>query len=374
MISHPLMRVPRIPFICIWEITRACNLRCIHCENFGGTKGKQELSFEEMLTVVKSLKQLGCKVVDITGGEPLMHPKWHELAKCLSDSNIRCALITNGLSFNEHALRAALDAGVETVAFSLDGPEPIHDMIRKLPSRFSLTKSPYEITVNNLKLANEHIKTTVITQINRLNLPHLEELYSLLNKLKIQKWQLQLTVPTGRVLRNKPSLIITPEQLNELTSFIVDKQNQGDIPFIDTSDTVGYYTDKEKILRKRTGGQGLWLGCQAGIRAVAITFNGKVRGCSMLPPEFNAGDLHTESLEDIWKDASRFGYSTAFDPNNLEGDCKSCSYGAICRAGCTSMAYYTTGTIYSNPYCISRPSVRKNDTGLCEMKRQGTIQ
>ena len=374
MITHPLMRIPRRPLTCIWEITRACNLRCIHCENFGGTKGKQELSFDEMLTVVESLERLGCKVVDITGGEPLLHPKWDALAKRLHDAGIRTALITNGIRFNEAALHRAMDAGVEIAVFSLDGPKPIHDRIRKQPHRFPLGASPFDTTIENLTLAAKHLKTTVITQVNRLNLPHLDALHRLLHALGIEKWQIQLAVPTGRILRSRTPLILPPEQLNTLTSFIVEKRRKGEMPFIDTSDTIGYYTEKEMALRKRTTGQGLWLGCQAGIRSVAITFNGKVRGCSILPPEFDAGDLHTESLDTIWADAARFGYSTAFDANKLEGDCKSCAYGAVCRAGCTSMAYYTTGTIYNNPYCISRPVVREKAAGRCEMEKRAAIQ
>lgn len=362
MTLHPLMRIKRFPHTCIWELTRACNLRCVHCENFGGEKGKQELTFDEMLRVAESLKTLGCKVVDITGGEPLLHPRWDALAERLTDAGIRCAIITNGLRFDEAALERAVAAGIEIAAFSLDGPKPIHDRIRRRPNRWLPGKSPFDVTVSNIKRAAGRMRTTVITQVNRLNLYHLLPLHDLLREIGVDKWQIQLTVPIGRVLQSKTPLILSPDDLNVLTAFIQKAVSEGKTPFIDTSDTIGYYTDRERYLRKRAAGQGLWLGCQAGIRSMAITFDGKVRGCSILPPEFDVGDLHEESLETIWNDADRFGFSTAFDPQKLTGDCKSCAYGAICRAGCTAMAFYTTGTIYNNPYCISRPSVRNART------------
>jgi len=79
-----------------------------------------------------------------------------------------------------------------------------------------------------------------------------------------------------------------------------------------------------------------------------------VRGCSIMPPEFDAGDLHDESIATIWNDAERFAYSTRFDAAKLAGPCGRCRVGPLCRAGCTTMAYWTTGSIYTNPFCLHR--------------------
>jgi radical SAM protein with 4Fe4S-binding SPASM domain len=87
---------------------------------------------------------------------------------------------------------------------------------------------------------------------------------------------------------------------------------------------------------------------------VAITYDGRVRGCSALPPEFDAGDLHDESLEVIWADRQRFAYTTDFDATRLTGECGRCQFRELCRAGCTAMAFHTTGSIHSNPYCLHR--------------------
>jgi radical SAM protein with 4Fe4S-binding SPASM domain len=73
-----------------------------------------------------------------------------------------------------------------------------------------------------------------------------------------------------------------------------------------------------------------------------------------MPPEFDAGDLHDESLTTIWNDAERFAYSTRFDAGKLAGPCARCRVGPLCRAGCTTMAYWTTGSIYTNPFCLHR--------------------
>ena len=354
MSRHPLNAVKRQPSTCIWEITRACNLRCVHCENFGGEKAGNELSFDELLRAADDLAALGGRHVDITGGEPLLHPNWDRFAAALKERGFRCALVTNGTLLDDERLDRAISAGIEITAVSLDGPQKIHDRIRRGPGALFRRGSPFEKTVDAVRRALPRCTVKVITAVNALNLPYLGETYALLSELGVRDWQIQLTVPVGRAVESKTPLVLPPSALNEVTSFIADAQRDGGEPHIDTSDNIGYYTERERFLRKRRSGQGVWVGCHAGVRTVAITYEGKVRGCSILPPEFDAGDLHAERLRDIWADSARFGYSTAFDATKLTGDCARCRFGALCRAGCTATAYYSTGTVYNNPYCIYR--------------------
>jgi radical SAM protein with 4Fe4S-binding SPASM domain len=96
------------------------------------------------------------------------------------------------------------------------------------------------------------------------------------------------------------------------------------------------------------------MGCVAGIRAVAIKYDGTVRGCSLMPRDFDAGDLHDEPLSTIWNDRRRFAYSACFDRSHLSGGCARCRFGALCRAGCTTLAYFASGTTGENPYCLRR--------------------
>lgn len=350
MRRHPLENVERRPHTCIWEITGACNLRCIHCANHSGKPGPRELPLEKMLLLVKSLAQLGCKMIDITGGEPLLHPHWDTLAKEIADHGMEAALITNGTLLDESCLDRAVRAGIQVIAISLDGLQVAHDRVRQ---GLGSGSSPFEKSVAAIKGSLQRVKTRVITQVNLYNLPQLRQLRAFLGQMGVQSWQLQLAVPTGRLLYSNAPYVISPNQLEELTDFIVEAALDGGPPFIDTSDTIGYYTAKESILRKRREGQGVWLGCQAGIRAMAITYNGTVRGCSLMPAEFDAGDLHSETLEEIWRQKKRFAFSTGFDCDRLTGACARCRFGFLCRAGCTTMAYWSTGTIYENPYCLS---------------------
>ena len=351
MNGHPLDRVPRAPHTCVWELTRRCNLRCIHCENECGDGSARELSSERIREVARELAGLGCHDVDVTGGEPLLHPRWDEICRDLAGLGLRTALITNGTLLDQERLDRAIDAGVGIIAVSLDGLQATHDGIRRRPGP---GPSPWREAVAAIARAAPRIETLVITAVNRRNLAELPALREHLAGLGVRRWQVQLVIPMGRVLEQAEPLVIAAADLEALTAFLVEARADGQPPRIDVSDTIGYFTERELGLRGDANGPRLWTGCQAGIRAVAITYDGRVRGCSMLPPEFDAGDLHDESMTTIWNDAERFAYSTGFSAANLAGPCARCRVGPLCRAGCTTMAYWTTGSIYTNPFCLHR--------------------
>lgn len=349
MNGHPLDTVDRQPLTCIWEITRVCNLRCVHCENQCGERSPRELSTEAMGKVAQGLIRLGCKQVDLTGGEPLLRPDWADLCGMLVGSGVKVALITNGLLLDRDTLAQVLAAGVGAIGISIDGLQATHDGMRLRPGPGA---SPWQLAMAAVERVLPHLETVVITQVNKRSLPELPALHDLLSSLGVRRWQLQLTVPVGRVRDIHEPFVIAPSDLEELVGFITRTHQSGCLPRIDVSDSIGYYTEHELGLRG-AGTQTLpWLGCQAGIRLVAITYDGRVRGCSALPPEFDAGDVHDETIEDIWRDADRFAYATRFDAGKLCGGCASCRVAPLCRAGCTTMAYWSSGTIYDNPFCL----------------------
>lgn len=349
MNGHPLDRVTREPHTCVFEITGRCNLRCAHCGSQSGEVSHRELSTQQIRAVARELVKLGCRHVDVTGGEPLLHPEWDNLGRDFVEAGLHTAVITNGTLLDREYLERALDAGVGVFGISLDGLEVTHDSIRLRPGA---GPSPWRQAVAAIERCLPRLETIVITAVSRRNLGELPALGDFLATLGVKRWQVQLVIPMGRALQGAE--VILPADLETLTAFLVEARADGKVPRIDASDTIGYFTEREPGLRGPAGAPSLWTGCQAGIRAVAITSGGRVRGCSFMPPEFDAGDLHDESLTAIWNDPERFAHSTRFDANKLAGPCGRCRVGPLCRAGCTTMAYATTGSIYTNPFCLHR--------------------
>ena len=84
------------PSYCVWELTLACNLRCGHCGSRAGKPRPDELSTSECLGVVKSLAELGCEVITLSGGEPTLRPDWYAIASSIREHGMIPNMVSNG--------------------------------------------------------------------------------------------------------------------------------------------------------------------------------------------------------------------------------------------------------------------------------------
>jgi radical SAM protein with 4Fe4S-binding SPASM domain len=351
--QHPLELVARVPDTCFWEITDACNLRCIHCEQNAGTKRPDELTTEEALRLADQLADAKCRCVNLTGGEPLVRADWPQLARRLADRGILVAVVTNGVLVDEDNVRRMVEAGVSAVAVSLDGERAVHDEIR-VPAAKS-TGSVFDAAMRALDLLHAaKLQTAVITQVHRRNLERLEAMHELLIAKKVGAWQIQVAMPLGRLLEYREQYLIRPADLPLLEAKVAEFVRAGRVP-IKPADNIGYYGREEAVLRRTAKGEpSFWTGCMAGIRVAAICCNGDVKGCPSHPHAFVAGNVREKTFGDVWGRAEAFAYNTDWHGERLVGGCGSCPFRHICRGGCRTMAYSVTGTIYDNPFCVQR--------------------
>jgi len=347
-------RLERRPKNCIWEITNACNLRCLHCEGSAGTRDRDELTTEEALALCDELADLGCERCNLSGGEPLLRKDWPLLARRLTERGVTVHLVTNGTYVTREILEQAHDVGVFGIAMSLDGLRETHDEIR--PSHGGGGASSFDQVVAAMKLAEASpLKVGVITHINRWNFEDLDGMHEMLADHDVDVWQLQLAVPVGRLREIDRPYLLEPARLEDVYALLIRWMRE-DRVVIRVTDTIGYYTELEPVVRVREFEKATpyWTGCYAGCLVVGIESNGGVKGCPSMPPEFVTGNIRESSLTEIWRDEERFAYNTRWDEDKQTGFCRTCAYRRLCRCGCTTMAYTVTGTIYENPYCLHR--------------------
>jgi radical SAM protein with 4Fe4S-binding SPASM domain len=356
--------VERVPVACFWEITDACNLRCVHCWSDSGRAAPDELTTEEALGVADSLAAAGCRRVYLTGGEPLERADWPAIADRLRQRAVAVTLITNGVRVNAATLATMREVGVIGLSVSVDGSREVHDSLRVGAPRG--TGSVYDRALRAIEQGKRAgLRITAITQVHRRNLSELEAMGERFAELGVDVWQIQLCRPVARLARHSEPTLLEPRQLPELEATLgrlIDRQR---VP-ITVGDNIGYYGRLEPKLRSSDRPVArVWTGCMAGCRVVALCANGDVKGCPSHPHEFAVGNVRETPFATLWADPARFPYNTAFDEDLLEGGCAECAYRRICRAGCTSMAYAVTGTIYDNPFCLQRadeePGERRRD-------------
>jgi radical SAM protein with 4Fe4S-binding SPASM domain len=351
-----LSRLGYYPRFCVWELTLACNLRCLHCGSFAGDRRADELTHEESQRVADELAAMRCEKLTLGGGEPTMHPHWHDLGKRLTDQGVRVNMITNGWHWTDQHVEQVKAAGLQNVGFSLDGLEPAHDQVRREGS-FRRVMEALE------RCARAGVETSVVTHINRLNAHSLREVRQLLRDAGVGSWQLQPGNPSG-VMGEHRELVIAPGDLLWLVPEIAAMRTDGnDPPAIHPADNVGYYGIHEKALRDRGAKVDFWIGCRAGCQVIGIESNGNVKGCLSLPSArhgkdvFLEGNLREHSLQEIWTRQGAFAYNREFKVEQLAGFCAVCRYRDICRGGCSWTAYSHTQSRFDNPYCFYRQAV-----------------
>lgn len=115
-------------------ITGACNLHCAHCwVDAGCSASASWVPTQSILSRVEEFAVLGGTAVRLTGGEPLLHPDWHELLRFAAATGLKPLLQTNGMLFDDDNLCAlqALKLVDLRIQISLDGATVAsHDLVR----------------------------------------------------------------------------------------------------------------------------------------------------------------------------------------------------------------------------------------------------
>ncbi len=78
---------------CVFVRLTYCNLRCTYCDTEYAFYEGEDKSIEEIINEVKSYN---CKLVEVTGGEPLVQKECLELMKILCDEGFDVMLETGG--------------------------------------------------------------------------------------------------------------------------------------------------------------------------------------------------------------------------------------------------------------------------------------
>lgn len=126
----PRTAAERKPIV-VWNITRRCNLKCIHCYSDSDAREYPgELTWDQCTGVIKDLADYGVPAVLLSGGEPLVHPRFFDLAKVARDSGLRLTLSTNGTLIDAAAAEKIKALGFSYVGISLDGIGATHDHFR----------------------------------------------------------------------------------------------------------------------------------------------------------------------------------------------------------------------------------------------------
>lgn len=141
--AAPRSAAERKPIV-VWNITRRCNLKCIHCYSDSNAREYPgELTWDQCTGVLDDLAAFGVPGVLLSGGEPLIHPRFFDLAAYARGKGLRLTLSTNGTLIDRDAAQRLKDTGFAYVGISLDGIGATHDHFRGRQGAFDKTVAAF---------------------------------------------------------------------------------------------------------------------------------------------------------------------------------------------------------------------------------------
>ena len=344
--------VPRLIF---WELTKECNLKCIHCRAEADSVHFQgELSLDEIKGVVDDIAAHYKPILVLTGGEPLYRKDFFSIASYCASRGLRTAMASNGTMIDRDVAKKIKDAGIQRVSISIDGRDAAsHDGFRGIPGSFD------NALAGIARLRENGVEFQINTTISRRNVDEIRDVMALAEKLGAKALHLFMLVPVGCGVEIAESEMISKERYEEVLNWFYDTSKNTEMELKATC-APHYY----RIIRQRAKQEGRKLtfetdgmsamtrGCLAGTGVCFISHRGDVQPCGYLPVP--VGNVRKTPFHAIWEEAPEF--KSLRDLNNLTGKCGVCEYKSFC-AGCRARAYYDRGDYLSDePYCAFVPA------------------
>ena len=388
---------PRLVF---WEVTKGCNLRCIHCRaSATELSSPTDLSTDRALGIIAQIAAFANPILVLSGGEPLYRADIFRLARAATDAGLRAALATNGTMVTKEIARKIVAAGFKRVAISLDGADSMtHDTFRGIPGAFDAAV----YGLRNLKELGMSVQTNMT--IARHNAKQLPQVLDLARGLGADALHTFLLVPVGCGVDIAAEQMVPPEEYEEMLNWFYDRSLEGGIELKATCAPHYFRVARQRRAAERRaagtpsngessthapaigptemimpGGTGVVIhphaaknaahaglpgghpdgmnamtkGCLAGSGVCFISHDGEIFPCGYLPVV--AGDLRKQSFAEIWRDSVVF--EQLRDTGNLKGKCGCCEFRNICM-GCRARAFAATGDFLdAEPFCVYQPKM-----------------
>jgi radical SAM protein with 4Fe4S-binding SPASM domain len=391
-----------------WEVTKGCNLRCIHCRaSATELSSPTDLPTRTALGIIDQIAAAANPILVLSGGEPLYRSDIFQLARYGTDKGLRVALATNGTLVTKDVARMIVDSGVKRVSISLDGADAqTHDSFRGIPGAFDAAVAG----LRNLKALGMSVQINMT--IARHNAKQLPQVLDLARNLGADALHTFLLVPVGCGVDIAAEQMVAPEEYEKMLNWFYDQSLLGGIELKATCAPHYFRVARQRRVADRKaaqaqaqitpepaaqtaphigptemimpGGTGISLkpsghpgghpgghpsdmnaatkGCLAGTGVCFISFQGEVYPCGYLPVV--AGDLRKQDFADIWRDSVVFNQLR--DTGNLKGKCGCCEFRNICM-GCRARAFAASGDyLDQEPFCVYEPKTKNQVVKISE--------
>lgn len=318
--------------VCL-EIIDVCTMKCLHCSSSCGLDLRNILFLPQIKRIIDTLACMNGEILEISGGEPLMHPDLIQIVAYAEKNNLQTTLYTSGIMLGSAGRAASINineaeklrqAGLKKIVFNLQGATSnTHETITRLEGSFRKVINAIKI----MKSLGFWVGVHFVPM--KPNYREFRDFLRLCRELGLDEIGVLRFVPQGRGGENRALLELSREEFKE---FIRD--------LTELTSTV----DKNSIIRvgRPIDFRHLFYPsitkpvCDAGISRCLIAPDGKVVPCPAFKQNerYIAGNVKNSSLVNIWNKSPIWREFRHFDYTQLDEPCRSCKYLCQCRGGC----------------------------------------
>ncbi len=344
--------------VVVWNITRRCNLKCLHCyAHARNIPFDNELTTMEGKKLIDDLAGFGVPVLLISGGEPLVRKDLPELAAYAVEKGMRAVISTNGTLITAQMANTLKKIGLSYVGISLDGMEEINDRFRGVKGAFRSALKGIE----NCKKAG--IKVGLRFTINKINVGEIPDLFKLIEENDIPRICFYHLVYAGRGSKLVEE-DLTHEESRRAVDLIMDftkklhdqgkpkevltVDNHADGPYIylrlkkENPERAKEVLELLKMNEGNNSGRGI--GC--------ISWDGEVHA-DQFWRHYSFGNVKDRPFSEIWTDTSDpLMYKLKEKKKYAKGKCGTCRWLDICAGNFRVRSEAVTGDVWApDPAC-----------------------
>ncbi|MEX2580247.1 MAG: radical SAM protein [Verrucomicrobiales bacterium] len=344
--------------VVVWNITRRCNLRCLHCySNSEARSYPGELTWAQSRAVIEDLAEFGIPALLFSGGEPMIHPGFFDLAALARDSGLRLTLSTNGTLIDAESAERIRDIGFAYVGISLDGIGETHDYFRGRTGAFTKAVAAFR----HCKEAGQ--KVGLRLTLSRHTVKDIEAILDFIEAEGIDRVCFYHLVYSGR---GADLALLRPEETRHALDTIMDRVERWhragltkEVLTVDQPADGPYLLDR---LERRDSGRAdaarellEWNGGGnhgSGVGLANIDTQGDIH-----PDQFwqslTLGNVKRERFSQVWTEsADPVLRGLRSSPRPVGGRCAGCRHLAICGGGFRVRAWQRYGDPWAeDPAC-----------------------
>lgn len=205
------------------EITTRCNLQCKYCARSISTGQGRDMPLSSFKQVLELLPH-AYRITLVGLGEPLMHSEVVDFVAHASSMKRRVALVTNAMLLDRRMSNDLIQAGLDSIAFSIDEPnQEVANTVRK-GSDFDRIIQNIKGFVNAAK-GNPQLSKAVFSAISVENVDYLKDIIDIVADLGVHVLMLSdlnFMQNTGKSLCQNLDEKLT-EQIREAISYAFSK-------------------------------------------------------------------------------------------------------------------------------------------------------